>query len=125
MLEKGTAKLLSIITGVCGDGSYKIIEIADIIREMQPRFRPNPEELAGMMRNLADSEMIDIKYSDETVYCVAVLPKGRVSNEDDRIKRSARMPLIGSKSLIILILACFASGLLGAIVGAVLATLIK
>jgi predicted transcriptional regulator len=114
MLDKRTARMLKQILVVCGDGSYKIIEIADLIKSMMPRYNLDAEAIAQIIKFLADNEMIDIKYFDDKVYCIAVLPKGRIYDESRHIKtREFRM---GKRLAIVTVLASF----LGAVVGAVL-----
>ena len=119
MLDKSTAKLLSVVSKICADGSYKIIEIGDLIKEMLPRFHVDAGNIGHMMRYLADNEMIDIKYNDENVFCIAILPKGRVATEmprnekqDRRMKKAFLALLYGG-----CFLAAFVGGLVGAIVG--------
>jgi len=120
MLDKRTARILSVITKFCSDGSYKIIEIADLIKEMPPRSRVGAEDLGAIMRFLADGEMINIKYSDDKVYCVAVLPRGRVVDEESRIKRNTDKG-ISRLTISFLLGGSFIMALVGAFLGAFLA----
>jgi len=124
MLDKATAKLLTIISGICADGSSKIIEITDLLRELTPRQCADAKNLAQLMQHLADNEMITVKYSDESVYCVAVLPKGRVTNDEAGVKKGIRKPTISNKHMAILMAGCFLSALVGAVIGVLLGNLI-
>jgi hypothetical protein len=118
MLDKRTVKLLSVLVKLCDDGSYKIIEINDLVKAMLPRFRVDAKELGQMMRFLIDNEMINTKYSDERVFCVAVLPKGRVADEESRIGRKNNRNL-SRAMIIVLVFGCLSAAFLGALAGAI------
>jgi len=122
MLDKRTEKLLFALTKICTDGSYKIIEISELTKEMLPRFRVSTEELARMARLLSDNEMIDVKYSDEKVYCISVLPKGRVSYEGARVEKKGKK--LNRATMFYLICGCFLAGFAGAFLGAFIAGMI-
>ena len=122
MLDKRTSKLLSVLTKACTDGSYKIIEIGELIKDMLPRFHVSAEELGSIMRFLSNNEMIDVKYSDENVYCIAILPKGRVASEEAHVEKKGRK--LNRSTMFYLIGGCFLAGLVGAFLGALLAGLI-
>ena len=129
MLDKQSNKLLDHLARICADGSYKIIEIGDLTKEMLPRFRIDAKELSQMIGYLSDNQMIDVKYSDEKVYCVAVLPKGRVAVEDTRLEKTvggkrAVKASIRKRQIALLIGSCFLAGFLGAFLGSFLAWLV-
>jgi len=124
MFDKRTAKLLSVLTKICTDGSYKIIEIGDLVKEMLPRFRVAADELGQMVRFLADNEMIDVKYSDEKVYCMSVLPKGRVNDEEARSSRKGQRQRLSHMTIFYLVCGCFLAGFAGAFLGALFAGMI-
>jgi len=118
MLDKRTEKLLSVLARLCADGSYKIIEIGDLTKEMLPRFRIDTDALAQMVRYLKINEMIDVKYSDEKVYAIAVLPKGRVTDETRRTQKTTNK--LEKKYLVLLSGCCFLAAFAGAVLGAML-----
>ena len=115
MLDKRTAHFLGVIAKICEDGSYKIIEKAELVTQMRTKAA-DFNMLNQMVRFLQDNEMIDVKYSDETVFCLTVLPKGRVSCESTR-RRVSDVLKINNKTLLILILACFVASLFGSMLG--------
>ena len=102
MFDKRTVKLLKYVARTCEDGSFKVIEMADLAKSISSRV--DPESVRPVLKFLADNEMIDIKYSDETKYCLTVLPKGRVyiemqngkSKDIALSRRLARFIIIGS-----------------------------
>jgi len=102
MLDKRTHKLLERLTQICADGSYKVIEIVDL--GVESVF------LGQMLNYLAGNDMIDIKYTDEKVYCVSVLPKGRAIVEYE-IKGN-RGWLIIAASFVAAFVGSFIAGLL-------------
>ena len=85
MLDKRTLKLLIYVTRICEDGSFKVIENEDLARAVSSKA--DLETIRPILKYLRDSEMIDIKYSDENKYCLSVLPKGRVYIETYHEKR--------------------------------------
>lgn len=76
MIDKHTQHLLDVITSKIKDDSYKVIEIEEFLKSLK-RHSVNEEKLMDMMKNLQKLNYIDIKYSDQQVYCLAVLPKAR------------------------------------------------
>ena len=118
MLDKRTAQFLHIIAGICADGSYKLIEKAELLKAMKIHSSEY-SALDQMLRYLQDNEMIDIKYTDETVYCVSVLPKGRVASESVRHKNLNKHD-VTNKTLLYLVAASFGASMVGAFIGALI-----
>ena len=114
MLDKRTTRFLLILAKICSDGSYKIIEKQDLAKDFT--------DVDQMIRYLQDNEMIDLKYSDETVYCLSVLPKGRVVYEGARQKVRIATK-IERKTLILIVAFTFVASLLGSLFGALIAGL--
>jgi len=119
MLDKRTSRFLAIVSRICSDGSYKIIEKTELSKEMRERTT-DFVSLGQMVQYLQDNEMIDVKYTDETVYCLTVLPKGRAAFENTR-NRSRDAIKISQKTMIILIAGCFVAALIGSMLGTLLA----
>jgi hypothetical protein len=122
MLDKRTARFLAILARICEDGSYKIIEKVELLKETHKRGT-DTSALEQMTRFLADQEMIDIKYSDEKVFCLTVLPKGRVEFESTR-RKTKDVVRVPNKTLLIITFACFIASLLGGLVGALIVKLL-
>ena len=120
MLDKRTLKFLRVIAKICEDGSYKIIEKSFLTTEMNPK-KTDAAALDQMVRFLQDNEMIDVKYSDEGVYCLSVLPKGRVANEGGSRAGGNGIARTDVKGLVLLAIAVFLASFVGAILGTLLA----
>ena len=119
MLDKRTAKLLDVLLRICGeDGAYKIIEIADLQREVTRKFKLDHENIIHIIKFLSATEMIDIKYTDDKVVCVAILPKGRIYEEEQLSRRDNRAISKGLAFMIVM------GSFFAAIVGAVVASVI-
>ena len=114
ILDKRSAKMMQTLLRFCSDGSYKIIEINDLIKGMLPRYKIDAETVAQIIKYISDNELIDIKYSDDKVYCIAVLPKGRVIEETDQNKSQGKT--LGRWFIGVMIGGCFAAAFLGAFV---------
>jgi len=119
MLDKRSFKLLDSLLKICGeDGSYKIIEYADISRAMLPRYRVDNENISQIVKFLAAAELIDVKYTDESVICVTILPKGRIYEEERSTQKQNKV--LGKGMVFLIIFGSFLAGILGAIVGGIL-----
>lgn len=102
VLDKRSIKLLTYLTVVCEDGNFKVIERQDLAKAVSKKA--DSETVQSIVKFLQDNDMIDKKYSDETKYCLAVFPKGRVYIETLRDKkqevvisrRLARFIIVGS-----------------------------
>ena len=113
MLDKLTVKLLKSLEQICGDGNFKVIETADMAKTISKRT--DAESIQPILKLLRDNEMIDVKYSDDKVHCISVLPKGRVQQEVSR--RGKRGSTFNRYKWIILVAVCFAAAFLGAFIG--------
>lgn len=118
MLDRQTDKLLRLLAHICEDGSHKVIEINDLIKQMQPRYKVNAASIEQMTRYLSNSEMIDIKYKDENVYCVSVLPRGRLNSEARGAKNYSVM--LGRRLALLTILGSFAAAFAGALLAGII-----
>jgi hypothetical protein len=114
MLDKRTQKFLSVVAGICADGSYKIIEKVELAKIVS-----DAAVLGQIVRYLQDNEMVDVKYVDETVYCLTVLPKGRVAVE----RTAGEQEKFGPKIIALIIGGCFLAAFLGGLIGAVVGNL--
>ena len=111
MLDKQSLKLLIYLAHICEDGSFKIVETAEMTKAVSKKA-----ELATIkptLKFLQDHEMIDVKYSDESKYSLSVLPKGRVYVETQGLK-SVDVTL-GRRMIIFAIAGSFIAAFLGAL----------
>lgn len=77
MLDKRSEALLRIINKECYEGSYKVLEVDDIIRLMPKKFKVDFETITQLMGYLKSGEYVFVKYYDNEVFCVSPLPRGR------------------------------------------------
>jgi len=113
MIDKRTEKLLSKLAHICADGSYKIIEKADLGEKA--------ELVAQMIGFLQDTGCIDIKYTDEKVYCMTVLPKGRATVEKKHSKEESAV--LTKRTLLILAITCGVAAFVGTVVGTIVSNI--
>ena len=125
MLDKQSYKLLNILGTFCTDGSYKIIETSDLLKQMPSNYNVDVVLLDQLLRYLANNEMIDIKYKDDKVYCVSVLSKGRVYTEMLPGKQKVMLPNTSVRRYSWFFMAgMFASAFLGALVAGLIVGLV-
>lgn len=77
MLDKRSKALLRFINEECKEGTYKVIEVDDILRCMPKKFKMDQDGIAQIMNYLSNLDYISVKYKDGVVYCVSPLPRGR------------------------------------------------
>ena len=113
MIDIKSKLVLSILAKECGDGSYKIIEIPDIIMALPKRFRMDSDAVKHILTHLERQDIISVKYDDDDVFCLAVLPYGFEILENEKpkfIKKNAEKP---KKVGFLMLFLCFLSSLLG------------
>lgn len=119
MLDTKCAQMLKTIQRECGDGSFKIFTNEDLCTDLpQTEDPPAPEVVAEMIRFLEEREFIQVKYRDDSSYCLTVLSKGRLYEENESERRREKL------SFRKFVIVSFASGFLGAFCGVLLAILL-
>jgi len=111
MLDKQSVKLLVYLTHICEDGSFKIVETAEMTKAVSKKA--DLETIRPTLKFLQDNEMIDIKYSDESKYSLSVLPKGRVFAETQGSKKTD--VTLSRRMVVIAIMGSFIAAFLGAL----------
>lgn len=81
MLDKQTTSLLQNLNKICGDGSYKVLDKVDLLSKMPKKYKTDNDGLNSMISHLQERNYLSVKYTDDQVYCLAVLPKGRLYEE--------------------------------------------
>lgn len=119
MLDKRSVKLLVFLVRSCEDGSFKVIETEDLMKAVSSRA--DLDVIRPILKFLRDSDMIDIKYSDETKYCLSVLPKGRVYVETYNVKR--KEIALSRRMVLLIILGSFVAACAGSVLGGLLLNL--
>ena len=95
MLDKRSEALLRIINKECNEGSYRVLEVDDLIRLMPKKFKVDFDTISQLMGYLKTGEYVSVKYSDNEVFCVSPLPRGRrifeVEQEEKNINNEAKL----------------------------------
>ncbi len=119
MLDVKSKLVLKILIKECPYGSYNIIESKDIISALPSKYKVDMEGLENILIYLERQEYISIKYDDDGVYCLSVLPFGNELLEQDDKKReekSSRLWLF----ILINFFVTLVAGCLGAVIGNIL-----
>ncbi len=117
MIDTKSRLVLSILAKETGDGSYKIVEVADIIMALPKRFRMDSETIRHILTYLERQDIISIKYDEDDVFCLAILPYGFEILENEKPKKLKTQKQKGN---LLLLLLSFFSALLGTTLGIVL-----
>ncbi len=120
MLDIKSKLVLKILIKECNNGTYKIVEASDIISSMPSRYRVDSDGLENILNHLERQDCISIKYDDDGVYCLCVLPVGYevVESETKQEKQTNRFPYF------LICVLCFVFSFLGGFVGAIIAGLL-
>lgn len=120
MLDTKSKLVLKILANECNDGNYKIVELSDIIMALPRHFRMDSEAVKHIITHLERQEYISIKYDDDDVYCLAVMPYGFEALENDKpkyIKREkSKEKSINLATILLSFLSAFVGTTLGIIV---------
>ena len=117
MIDFKTKLVLKILAQECKDGNYKIVELADIIMSIPKRYRMESEAVKHILTHLERQDMIAIKYDDDDVYCLSVLPYGFESLENEAPMSNTRNQSRQKKLSVSIIVLCFISALFGTTLG--------
>lgn len=114
MLDSKSMLVLKILASGSVGGSYKIFEAFDIISALPKHYRTDSEGIRHILTHLERQDMISIKYDDDDTYCLAVLPYGMETLENEKPNKKEKQ-----KTTIIVILS-FLCAFLGAILGVII-----
>lgn len=118
MLDIKSKLVLKILIKECPNGAYKIVESKDIISAMPNKYRVDFDGLENILIYLERQEFISIKYDDDGVYCLCVLPFGNeiLENESNKKRENEKFPHFWKYIIIFFILSLF-SCMIGSILG--------
>lgn len=121
MIDIKSRIVLKILSKECPNGSYKIVDAGDIISAMPNKYKVDSEGLKHILIYLERQDCITIKYDDENVYCLAVLPYGYEICENFQSKNAAeKNKFPAAQFFVIIFLIC----LLASFISSILAKLI-
>ncbi len=119
MLDKRTTIFLNHIVSQSEEGAYQVFNTEDLISAMPKKYKMNADNISQIITYLAERGFISVKHRDESVYCLAPLPKARLSAEqDENIKKNNSS---NKKLIAFILLLVFLMAFLGAFFGAYLA----
>ena len=113
MIDTKPKLVLSILAKECADGSYKIVEIPDIIMALPKRFRMDSDAVKHILTHLERQDIISVKYDDDDVFCLAVLPYGFEILENEKPILPKKNKEKAQKSVFLTVCLCFFSSLFG------------
>ena len=119
MLDIKSKLVLKILVKECPNGAYSIVEAKDIISSLPNRYKVDSDGLDNILIYLERQEYISIKYDDEGVYCLCVLPFGNEILEDEQYNKKREEK--SSPRLWLLILIIFISSFSASFLGILLA----
>ena len=121
MLDIKSKLVLKILVKECPYGSYNIIESKDILSAMPNKYKIDMEGLENILIFLERQEYISIKYDDDGVFCLCVLPFGYEILENDSNKKREDKK---SPPLWLFIILSLLFAFIGAILGSLISTLL-
>ncbi len=116
MIDSKSKLVLKILAKECSGGSYKIVEVADIIMAMPKYLRADSENVKHILTYLERQGMISIKYDDDDVFCLAVLPYGLEVLEENPNKKEKQTKNFNLLNIFL----CFLAALFGTTLGIVI-----
>ena len=87
MLGKNAYKILGVIASMAAEGENLVVEKQELL--IQSGLQMTYEELDKHMERLEVNDLIVMRYSDATVYCVALKTRGRLIAEQNRREEMA------------------------------------
>ena len=84
-MENLSIKILDALFDLCDGENYVILDQEDILASY-PEAQLDADELAEILESLTVEGFIDLKYADNTEYCVAMRTKGRTLIKQSREK---------------------------------------
>ena len=120
MIDTKSKLVLKILANECKNGSYKIVEVPDIIMALPKHFRMDSEAVKHILAHLERQDIISIKYDDDDVYCLAILPYGFELLENEKPKLIKTQAPKEKNLGVLTIILSFVAAMLGTILGVVI-----
>lgn len=94
MIDIKSKLVLKILSKECPNGGYGVVETKDIISALPAKYRVEPEGLEHILIYLERQEYISIKYDDDGVFCLCVLPFGNeiIEKTSEKQKSEGKSP---------------------------------
>lgn len=112
MLDTKSNLVLKVLQKECKNGGYKIIDKNDVISALPSKYRCDIDELDHITSYLERQDLISIKYDDDSVYCLCVLPfANEIFETETKKKRNNFLFLIPLLALILSFVGAFLGSL--------------
>ncbi|MEG1752040.1 MAG: hypothetical protein RR247_03155 [Clostridia bacterium] len=120
MLDKRSENVLLLLEKECPSG-FKVMELADIVCAVS-KNELTAQSVLHILAHLDKSGYISVKYTDDSVVCLCVLPFGRqfVESRDRENLRQKKFKILGVKFFIAMLIVT----MLGAFIGCFIAKII-
>ncbi len=119
MLDLKSNLVLKILQKECHGSGYKVIDKADIISSMPAKYRVDEDGLENIITFLERNECIHVKYDDDNVYCLCILPIGNQITENQIVQKKQK------PNYLIFAVLCFVFAFVGGLVGSIIAKFIN
>ena len=98
MLDERSKKILDFLAKECSEGSYRVIDVSDLVDALPAKFKPDSGTVTLCMDYLEKGNYISIKYKDAKMYCVTPLPFARqiLESESNEKQKSKKLFKIGT-----------------------------
>lgn len=109
MLDERSRCLLKYLVKECSEGSYKVIDVADMTKALPEKFKPDSATIMLCMDYLEKGNYISIKYKDSKMYCISPLPYARqiLENESNEQEKTKKLFKIGSFLYVLVFICAF------------------
>ena len=127
MLDTKSKLVLNILSKECAGGTYKIIECSDIIMSMPKNYRVDFDGIKHILNHIERLDMISIKYDDDEVFFLAIMPNGFEELEQNNKLSGKKIKSKCNKItyIFILIIGVFITSFLGCLFAFFIINLIK
>ncbi len=111
--------ILKILKNEIPNGNFALIESKDIIASLPNKYKLDIESISKALSYLERNEFINIKYADDGLYCLCILPK-----TDQILEKQIETKRKNSKIYWIIILITFFSSFIGSLLATYLINII-
>jgi hypothetical protein len=125
MLDIKSKLVLKILQKECPGGAYKLVEARDIISALPNKYKVDYDGLENILVYLERQEFISIKYDDEGVFCLCVLPFGNEVLENEQSKKREKNSLLSFKNIVFFTLISFLCSTFGCFLAQILAKILQ
>lgn len=86
MLDKKTTTVLKVLGKLCEDTAYKVVTMDDILSNIPSRLQYDADGVKQTIDYLCKQEYIVLKFEEDNTFCYSMLPKARISLEQEQSK---------------------------------------